>query len=296
MKRTLKNLLFLMVALLMVFTASKGMANNFPPQSCTAVVPNGPSYTLTSDPNTPITVSLRCLTGDTNPDCAPYFAYPCDTCPLPYFVYPYTLTSSTGSLSGIARMIELIPVCKDPIHIFAASPLNSQVLPPGTPDSKYKTWPVGIWDNYEIAFTSSPTAPKFWIATNTPARDINSFAIGDSKTLYHCTGGIAGPGCSCGNTVRALLPGNVFEEKHYGPYCIKIERDYETWCAKSLTLCDGTPIPAVDVMVDGQWLVQCGESSGNQRCMECVIFSEASPGCLTVVSGTTVYKIPAGCK
>jgi hypothetical protein len=240
------------------------------------------------------------ITSATDPN---YLNYPCIICPFPYYVFHY----SVDPTSGIGRIVELFPVCKNEIQVFATSPQSSQVLPPGTPDSSIK-WPQGIYDSFALAWTASPSSGKFWVATNTAGVDINSLALKSGNSLYYCVSGIAGPGCPVAN----FIPLNNVEEKNLGEFKVKITRDRGSWCASTVqyfdprpTLYDGTPNPNYNqwvplvpepATVNDQALVNCGSTDGNQRCQECIIYGHSSPGCYTYSSGGTTYKVPTGCK
>ncbi len=259
----------------MVFTTSEVMAQTqtYPPKSCAF---GSPAVTITAVE--PFPLAITSLGDDFN-------KYPCTKpgggpCDFPYFVYAYEISNT----SNISVMTQLFPVCPDPINILASSPAMNTPLPPGTPEfyGSKTYWPVGIYDSFAVSWTSNPSSGKFYVATKTPAVDTNSMAIKAGSNFYYCAGGIAGPGCNCGVVPAAMLPGNVYEEKRFGPFCLKVERDYMTWCAKKVTDCNTGEelLPTTDLPIGEQYLVQCGDGSGNQRCMECVIFTEASPGCI----------------
>jgi hypothetical protein len=275
-------ILSLAVAVLMLFTGTEVMAGIH--QSCTAG-----AYTIWANPEAPIPVTVACE-DRSNPDCANYLAYNCATCPLPYFVYPYIICKTgTGpgtqipcDSSNISRLDALIPVCEIPITILAAEPAINATLPPGTPDNVLKVWPMNIWDSYVIAWTANYASGKLWIATNTAGIGTTSMALKSGNTISYCAGGIAGPGCPCGQTPATILPGNVWEIKRYGKFCFKVERDYVTWCPKRIWDCSvdpevelfpNTTPPMIDDGTGAQPLMNCMEPSGNQRCPECFIYS-----------------------
>jgi len=295
--------MFLAVALLMVFTASEVMAQTtFPPESCTFGLTG---YTITTV--APFPLMINSTTDPKDPAGIPYFnTYPCwastgVTCAFPYFVYAYSISPS----SNISQISQLLPVCRESIGLLASVPAMYTTKDPGVPENYgSKTWPVGIYDGQVMTWSSSPSSGKLYIATKTAAVDINSMVLKSGNNFNYCTGGIAGPGCPCGIAPASILPGNVIEYKKYGPIQVKVERDYITFCIKTMWHCKNSdctqleevlPLPPDDFQVSdsqgNQFFVQCGESSGNQRCPECFIFSEASPGCVYIPSGGTVRKV-----
>lgn len=272
MKRISKNLLFWVVALLMVFTTSEVMAQAY--QSCTFA---GSSYTIKIKEPFPLAV-----TAQTDPG---YNTYPCtdrttgQPCQLPYFVYVYEVTPNG---QGINALTQLFPVCQNnPFNILAAVPAINHINLPGTPENYTAkvSWPLNIWDSYSVTWNGA--ANTTYIITSGSGVSVNSMALKSGSNVYYCNGGILGPGCECGIVPASMLPGTVYEEVRYGAVCAKIERDIVTWCAKKVTDCiTGQEIlPANDLPVANELLVQCGDPRGNQRCMECVIFTEGSPAC-----------------
>jgi hypothetical protein len=288
MLRRTPIILSVVVVVFVFFAVTEAMAQTFPPQTCAAgpftISVDGDHFGLPvysqSDPNFSL---YPCWVNSTTP------------CAFPYYVYEYDISPQ----NNISAISEVLPVCQNSIQVLATEPQSNHVLAPGLPEfyGAKTSWPVGIYDGYVLTWSSNPSSGKFWVITNTGGVDINSMVLKSGSNFYYCNSGIGGPGCG----VASFVPVNNVEDKTLGEFQVKITRNRGSWCASTVQYLDPNtnqwvtlePEPAT---INGQDLINCGNPDGNQRCQECIIYGESSPGCYSYVSGGVTYKVPKGCK
>jgi hypothetical protein len=272
MLKTRLIILLLMVGVFMFLGATAVMAADLP-RSCMAG-----SYTITLEPNAPLTINSR-----TDPN---FDNYPCNTCDFPYYVFQYNISPTMN----ISRIGELLPVCKNPINVLATNTL-SQVLPPGTPDPKFKYWPYGIYDGFELAWTSNPfpSNGNFWVATNTSGISLNSMAVGAGSSLLFCQGGIAGPDCG----VPGFVPLSSAVRLKLGPGEVCITKD-TNGCITDVTDCDEYHFPLTPIDIhsfDSESVQYAGSETSGGQCATTILVTQGSPTCYPIISGGYATKV-----
>jgi hypothetical protein len=298
-------ILSLVIAVCMFFVVTEGMAQTTsPPQTCTAG-----SYTISVDSNyfgVAVTSQSDSL----------FSRFPCwinqsagIPCNFPYYVYQYNVSP----YSGIGQIDQVLPLCDDPIQVFAASPNSSQLLPSGTYDSGTK-WPAnGLYTSVILKWAANPNAGKMWIATNAAKTTLTAMALKSGNSLFYCSnpnydsgmpisatnplGGIAGPGCLICNTtnpdqgnmeVEKFSVGNVLIETTFNAVtCEATKVQYSldggtTWYDATIT-----EAPTIA----GEPIKSCGNLEGNQKCTRCLISAHGSPGGFWMLLSNVWYWI-----
>lgn len=262
-----KSILLFALAVVMLLGTSEAMA-----QECTLVQISGSNVV-----QTPYKIAFVGVTPCTN----------CGGTGINGFQWDYQVTSSPGSITQLSM---LTPVCSQDLGIFVYS--GGQILAPGIGDS---TTMFGVGDfQYQVDRLALNASPHFYLGVTRDAiKAPTSMQIRVSRNLYYCPS-ILGPECG----LPSYIPKSGNDEKVIGSARILIQRDPGTGCGIKVFVWQDNAwveLQPETVVVNSQNLVNCGDLSGNQRCQECVIFAESSPGYCYLVMNGKQFKVPGNC-